>query len=79
MVKLGLEYLSVFGLEPVAFIHLARDLGLSSVGLNMRGAELSWRQTAELSLPPKWAPALFAIFRPHSIWPRRWIILILVY
>jgi sugar phosphate isomerase/epimerase len=36
--RLGLDYISVFGLDPVAFIHLARELGVSSVGLNMRGA-----------------------------------------
>jgi sugar phosphate isomerase/epimerase len=48
MVKLGLEYLSVFGLDPVAFIHLARDLDLSSVGLNMRGAANALSKAADV-------------------------------
>ena len=48
MLKLGLEYLSVFGLEPVAFIHLARDLGVSSVGLNMRGAANALSQPSDV-------------------------------
>ncbi len=33
-----MDHLSVFGLEPVSFIHLVRELGLSAVGLNMNGA-----------------------------------------
>jgi sugar phosphate isomerase/epimerase len=48
MVKLGLDYLSVFGLEPVEFIHLARDLGLSSVGLNLRGAPNSLSRASDV-------------------------------
>jgi len=35
---LGLEYLSVFGLDPVAYVHLAADLGCDFVSLNLRGA-----------------------------------------
>jgi len=48
LVQLGLDYLSVFGLDPVAFIHLARDLGLSSVGLNLRGAANSLSKVSEV-------------------------------
>lgn len=48
MVKLGVDYLSVFGLEPVDFIHLARDLGLSSVGLNLRGASNSLSEASDV-------------------------------
>ena len=47
MVNLGLEYLSVFGLDPVAFIRLARELGLSSVGLNMNGASNALAKPAD--------------------------------
>jgi sugar phosphate isomerase/epimerase len=48
MAKLGLDYLSVFGQEPVAFIHLARELGLSSVGLNLRGAANSLSRASDM-------------------------------
>lgn len=47
-IALGLDYLSVFGLEPVAFIHLARELGLSSVALNMRGAANALEHTSDV-------------------------------
>lgn len=38
MRDIGFDYLSVFGLDPVAFIDLAAELGAASVGLNYRGA-----------------------------------------
>jgi sugar phosphate isomerase/epimerase len=54
--RLGLECLSAFGLDPVAFVHLAGDLGCGHVSLNLSGAanrlpcypEANWREDAAM-------------------------------
>lgn len=33
MERLGIEFISVLGLPPVEFVHLAADLGCSNIGL----------------------------------------------
>src|SRR3546814_12340752 len=33
--RLGLEYISVFGLSPVQFVHLAADLGCANIGTGL--------------------------------------------
>jgi len=47
--RIGLENLSMFGLDPVEFVHLAADLGCSHVSLNLGGS------ANRLPMYPEWS------------------------